>query len=56
MTIKQLYDFAVKTGHDNVPIILNYNCNDDWYNYREPIEKNDIELHGDKIMITIYNY
>ena len=56
MTIKQLYDFSVKTGHDNVPIILNYNCNDDWYNYREPIEKNDIELHGDKIMITICNY
>ena len=56
MTIKQLYDFAVKTGHDNVPIILNYNCNDDCYCYEEPIKKDDIELHGDKIMITIENY
>ena len=56
MTIKQLYDFAVKTGHVNAPIILDYTCNDDWYCYTEPIKEEEIELQDNQIVITICNY
>lgn len=58
MTVKELYDYAVKTGNKNAPIIINYNCNDDWYNYCEELHKEEVGLShkNNLIIITICNY
>lgn len=55
MTAKEFYEHAVKTGHDNVPITVNYQCGDDWYNYEEKIKKANIQLLGDRIEIRVIN-
>ena len=56
MNVKELYDYAVKTGRKNAQIIINYECNDNWYDYNDPIQKSEVELCGDKVIIHICNY
>lgn len=57
MTVKELYDYAVRTGNKNAPIIINYRCNDGWYDYYGELKKEEVEQsRKNKLIITIENY
>jgi len=53
MTVKQLYEWALKCGYENSPIIIDYVCNDDWYNYYDLLTKDNITIQDDKIVLQI---
>lgn len=50
MTVKELYDYAVKHGLKNAKIILKYEAGDDWYSLDEEVEKVNLRA-GDKELI-----
>lgn len=55
ITIKELYELAVRNGAENSPIFLNYSCNDSWYDYSGNIKHNNIFIDENAIVIEIEN-
>lgn len=58
MTIKDLYYLAEKKGWENAKILVNYECNDDWYSLENiPIERNNLRYnkHRKELHITLYD-
>lgn len=51
MTVKELYDYAVKHGLKNAKIILNYEAGDDWYSIDNEEIKKEYLRRGDKALI-----
>ena len=43
MTIKELYDYAVKHHCKNAEIYINYSCSDCWYDFDGKLEKHNIK-------------
>ena len=54
MTVKELYDYAVKHGLKNAKIILNYEAGDCWYSLNEEVEKVNLRA-GDKELIIEFS-
>lgn len=54
MTVKELYDYAVKHGLKNANIILNYEAGDSWYSLNEEVEKVNLRA-GDKALIIEFS-
>jgi hypothetical protein len=55
MTIKDLYEKAKTKGMEHAQIVINYECDDDWYSVCQTVHMNDIEFkHKDQeIFINI---
>lgn len=57
MTVKDLYEWAKARGVENAQLTIDYQCNDDWYNYRDDVHKEDVLfLSHDEVCITIENW
>ena len=55
MTIKELYEWAVKNVIENSFIDVEYTCNDSWYDYCECVKSRNISIDENKIIIKIVN-
>lgn len=56
MTVKDLYEMAKAKGMENAHLTLDYQCDDDWYDYCNDINESDVLFLGnDEICITIEN-
>jgi len=49
MTIAGLYAFAVAHGIEHLPIMINYDCSDDYYGLHEPLEKDNIDADNEAV-------
>ena len=47
MTVKELYEMAKAKGLENAPLTIDYQCDDDWYNYSGNIHEGDVLFMGD---------
>ena len=52
MTVKDLKEWLNKC-EDNAHVIIEYNCNDGWYNYYGSID--EIDFDDKDIVLRIYN-
>ena len=55
ITIRELYEWAVKNGIENSFIDIEYECNDCWYDYCEYVKSSNISIDENKIIIKIVN-
>lgn len=56
MTVKQLYEWAKKRNLTNAKIVINYVCDDDWYNlYDRELSHKDLMPEEDVVMFEIIN-
>ena len=55
MTIAQLYLWACERKLENAPVIIDYICNDDYYNYYNPLSKNDLTVQNGKVVVQVEN-
>lgn len=53
MTIKDLFNLAIVNGWEDAEIVINYECDDSWYNLESVPIKEEI-LYYDKISDKIY--
>lgn len=52
MTVKELYEMAKEKHMEDAQLVLDYACNDCWYNYCEIINKNEINF-TESVIISI---
>ncbi len=52
MTIAELYHYAVSLGIENLPMIVTYECSDDWYGFEEPLEVKNIEVDNETVIVN----
>lgn len=53
MTVKELYELAKATNHENATIRVMYYCGDSWYDLDESIDFSNITLGDGEILIKI---
>lgn len=56
MTIKDLFNLAVINGWEDAKILIDYDCDDSWYSFKDiPIEEEILHYDKDwnKIHITL---
>ena len=53
MTIKELYELAKATNHENATIRVQYYCGASWYDLGESIDFSNITLGDKEIIIKI---
>ena len=53
MTIKELYDYAIKHNCENAKIWVTYDCSDGWYSFEATFEKEDVNIDKRHKKITI---
>jgi hypothetical protein len=52
MTIKELYELAVEFGYENASVVINYECNDSWYDYYETVKEKEVDFDEYHIIIN----
>lgn len=52
-TIEKLYQIAKARGYEDKPLEIEYICDDDWYDYENPLRQTDIVFADDKAKISI---
>ncbi len=55
MTIAELYKWACERRLEKSPVIIDYICNDDYYNYRNPLSKKYLTVQNGKVVIQVEN-
>ena len=55
ITIRELYEWAVKNGIENSFIDIEYACNDSWYDYCGYVKSSNISIDENKVIIKIVN-
>ena len=56
ITIRMLYELALKNEVADIPIEINYECNDSQYDYSGILESYNLYIDKNKIVIDIKNY
>jgi len=51
MTIKELYEFAKATGHENATMRVCVYCNNSWYDLNESVDFSNITLGNKEILV-----
>ena len=52
-TIEKLYQIAKARGYEDKPLEIEYICDDDWYDYENPLRQTDVVFVDDKAKISI---
>lgn len=55
MTVAELYQWAHERKLENVSIIIDYICHDDYYNYYNLLSKDDLTVQNGKVIIQLEN-
>ena len=55
MTITELYQWASERKLENASVIIDYICNDDYYNYYNLLSKDDLTVQDGKVVIELDN-